>query len=478
MKRITLQFFSALILMALSVVMSQAQNTQRVALVIGNGAYQDAPLKNPPNDARAMAQALRECDFEVIEKINSNKREMIEGIREFGKNIRRGGVGLFFYAGHGMQVGSTNYLVPVGVDVKSEGDVEFECVDANRVLGQMEDAENRINIIILDACRNNPFARSFRSSDRGLKRMDAPKGSLLAYATEPGDVAADGDGANGLYTSALLKHMRTPGLSVVQVFQRAGGEVRKTSGDSQVPWIAMSLTDDFYFVPDAPQPSIAPERITPLFSTPSPVQERITPSSPVFGHLQVSVNAQDSRVYTNGKYRGKANPQSPLNVPEMGLGKVEVRVEAEGYKTQQQGYFLIPDQWAVASFQLLTIKEEMLREMDVEIASLTTEIAVKDRKIKNLSKENSFSNLFLSGALLIGLPAYDLQKRDKHPKWRNVTGWTCLTLGIMADFGFIIGRNDLKKVKEERTKLQKQLDYQQNRRRRGALSSGEEDSME
>ena len=271
MKWIRLKFFSSFALVALFVTMAQGQsvsanigtqgNEQRVALVIGNGAYGDAPLKNPPNDARAMAQALRECDFHTIEEIDGDKRRMVDAIREFGKQIRRGGVGLFFYAGHGMQVGGTNYLVPVGADVKKESDVEFECVDANRVLGEMEDAGNQINIIILDACRNNPFARSFRSSDRGLKKMDTPTGSLLAYATAPGDVAADGDGANGLYTSVLLKHMRQPGISIMDVFMRVRRDVKEASGDAQVPWESTSLTDDFNFVPSSssfsrPQTSI------------------------------------------------------------------------------------------------------------------------------------------------------------------------------------------------------------------------------
>jgi uncharacterized caspase-like protein len=225
-----------------------AQSEQRVALVIGNGAYDDAPLKNPPNDARAMAQALRECEFEVIEKINSDQRTMEEAIRAFGQKIHSGGVGLFYYAGHGMQVQGTNYLIPVGAGVESEHEVKYEAVDAGRVLSEMESAGNRINIIILDACRNNPFARSFRSADRGLKKMDAPKGSLLAYATSPGAVAADGDGLNGLYTSKLLLHLRTPGLPVEQVFKRVRGDLMKVTGDNQIPWETTSLSGDFFFV--------------------------------------------------------------------------------------------------------------------------------------------------------------------------------------------------------------------------------------
>ena len=212
------------------------QAEQRIALVIGNGAYSDAPLRNPPNDARAMAQALRQCSFEVIEKINSDQRTMEDAIRDFGQKIQQGGVGLFYYAGHGMQVQGTNYLIPVGAEVKAEDEVKYKAVDAGMVLSKMETAGNRVNIVILDACRNNPFARSFRSVDRGLKKMDAPKGTLLAYATAPGDVAADGEGANGLYTALLLKHLDTPGLAVEQVFKRVRADVMQATGDSQVPW--------------------------------------------------------------------------------------------------------------------------------------------------------------------------------------------------------------------------------------------------
>lgn len=159
---------------------------ERVALVIGNGAYLDAPLRNPPRDARAMARALSQFGFRVMERIDSDQQAMETAIREFGQAIQRGRVGLFYYAGHAVQVGDTNYLIPIGADIQGEDEVQFEAVDAGRVLGKMEAAGNGVNIVILDACRNNPFARSFRTVTRGLRKMDAPTGTLLAYATKPG----------------------------------------------------------------------------------------------------------------------------------------------------------------------------------------------------------------------------------------------------------------------------------------------------
>ena len=180
--------------------LSFSAQQSRIALVIGNSSYKSSPLQNPLNDANDMAVVLRKLGFSVQLKINADQRSMEDSIRTFGKELRSGGIGLFYYAGHGLQVDGRNYLIPIGADVESEADVKYEAVDAGRVLAQMEDAENSMNIIILDACRNNPFARSFRSSQKGLAKMDAPVGSILAYSTAPGSVAADGSGRNGLYT--------------------------------------------------------------------------------------------------------------------------------------------------------------------------------------------------------------------------------------------------------------------------------------
>jgi Caspase domain/Protein of unknown function (DUF1566) len=224
-----------------------AAKESRIALVIGNGAYKSSPLGNPVNDANDMAAALKNCNFRVMKSINASRREMRKAIRKFGKEINKGAVGLFYYAGHGIQVDGENYLVPVNAAVYTEAEVEDECLKVSSVLRQMESAGNRLNIIILDACRDNPFGRSFRSSNMGLAKMDAPTGSILAYATAPGSVAADGTDRNGLYTSMLLKHMMEPNLAIERVFKNVRVEVMKDSGMRQVPWESSSLTGDFYF---------------------------------------------------------------------------------------------------------------------------------------------------------------------------------------------------------------------------------------
>ena len=229
---------------------SVKKREDRVALVIGNSDYKIGPLANPANDAGDMANNLRKCGFTVIKNINCSRQQMRRAVREFGEKIRNGGVGLFYYAEHGLQVNGANYLVPVDANITEEYEVEDECVKASSVLRAMEYAGNRLNIVILDACRNNPFKRSFRSGARGLARMDAPAGSLIAYSTAPGSVAADGTGRNGLYTSNLMKHMMTPGLSIEEMFKNVRLNVMNATNKAQVPWESSSMTGDFYFIPE------------------------------------------------------------------------------------------------------------------------------------------------------------------------------------------------------------------------------------
>jgi hypothetical protein len=220
----------------------------RTALVIGNGSYADSPLRNPVNDAGDMAQALRSLGFEVLSYTNLDQNAMKKAIRDFGTKLRTtGGVGLFYYAGHGVQVKGVNYLIPVSAKVATEEEVEYESVEVGLVLAQMESAKNSMNIVILDACRNNPFARSFRSADKGLASIDAPSGTLIAYSTAPGSVASDGTGRNGLYTQELLKQLPTMNLTIEDVFKRVRAGVQQQTQNKQTPWEASSLVNDFYF---------------------------------------------------------------------------------------------------------------------------------------------------------------------------------------------------------------------------------------
>jgi formylglycine-generating enzyme required for sulfatase activity len=226
------------------------QTEQRIALVVGNASYQEARLRNSVNDAAAVAQALSGAGFKVILRENADRVTMYEAIVEFGDRLREGkGVGLFYFSGHGMQVDGRNYMVPVGARIASERMVETEAIDVNRVLGEMDAARGRVNIVILDACRDNPYARAFRSPSRGLAPMDAPQGTLIAYATAPGKVALDGVGANSPYTSALVKQLAVPGLSIESLFKRVRVEVLSSTNGRQQPWESSSLIGEFFFTP-------------------------------------------------------------------------------------------------------------------------------------------------------------------------------------------------------------------------------------
>ena len=228
---------------------------RRIALVIGNSNYvKGDSLSNPINDAKAMARLLHDLQFKVMKHENVCQTEMKKAIDDFGRNLTNGryDVSLFFYAGHGVQVNGFNYLIPTDADINSEDDVEYNCVRAGRILSKMEDAGCKTNIIILDACRNNPFERSWtrgiQVNGKGLAFMTAPSGSLIAYATSPGNTAADGEaGKNGIYTSALLHHMQTPNITIEEMFKRVRVTVEELTGKRQTPWESTSLKGNFFF---------------------------------------------------------------------------------------------------------------------------------------------------------------------------------------------------------------------------------------
>lgn len=228
-----------------------AASPNRTALVIGNGDYQSVSrLNNAVKDARDVSKALRELGFEVIGGENQSAEEMKRSILSFGERLSaKKGIGVFYYAGHGVQLSGRNYLIPVEANALREQTIEFEAVDVNRVLAEMDAAENNLNLVILDACRNNPFTRSWRSGTEGLASINAPSGTLIAYATAPGEVASDGGSANGLYTAALLKWMREPDLKVEEMFKKVRVDVAKESQNKQIPWESSSLQGDFYFNP-------------------------------------------------------------------------------------------------------------------------------------------------------------------------------------------------------------------------------------
>jgi formylglycine-generating enzyme required for sulfatase activity len=224
----------------------------RLALVIGNGNYGSSfsRLPNPPNDAKLISKALQDAGFEVMTVLDADQKQMKKAFSDFGQKLADKGadaVGLFYYAGHGVQVDGKNYLIPTKAEISNAKDVDMEAVDADWVLQQMEFAGNRMNIIILDACRNNPLPGDKRSAGKGLARMDAPKGSFLAYSTAPGATAVDGKGSNSPYSRALAKAIETNTVPLEQLFRQVRVDVMNATGEEQVPWDSSSLTGEFYF---------------------------------------------------------------------------------------------------------------------------------------------------------------------------------------------------------------------------------------
>ncbi len=228
---------------------------KRFALVIGNSAYQSVtPLDNPKNDASLMAKTLDGLGFTLIgggAQLDLDKAALDKAVQSFGQQIQGADVALFYYAGHGVQVSGANYLVPINANPTRETDVDFQMVDINLVLRQMQGAGTRLNLVILDACRNNPFGgRGLRATGGGLAQMHAPEGTLLSYATQPGNVAQDGGDGNSPYTKALAATIGRAGLDIFQTFNEVGLMVKRATGGSQQPWVSSSPIDGkFYFKP-------------------------------------------------------------------------------------------------------------------------------------------------------------------------------------------------------------------------------------
>src|ERR1700761_6529680 len=250
---------------------------KRVALVIGNSAYQNvARLDNPRNDAALMGETLIGLGFTLVgdrAQLDLDKASMDLAVQNFGRQIQGADVALFYYAGHGVQVSGSNFLVPVSANPTREADVDFQMVDANVVLRQMQGSGTRLNLVILDACRNNPFgARGLRATDGGLAQMRAPDGTVISYATQPGNVAQDGADGHSPYTKALAATLRQPGLDIFQTFNQVGLAVKRDTGGSQQPWVSSSPIDGtFYFVPPSAQAAALSVPANPMRADPDRV---------------------------------------------------------------------------------------------------------------------------------------------------------------------------------------------------------------
>jgi uncharacterized caspase-like protein len=224
-----------------------AQQPPKVALVIGNAAYKSKPLNNPENDAKDFAKSLKGFGFTVIERTNLTTKQIGPMLREFRSKLVPGSVAVIFYAGHGLQIKGENYLPTVDADIQGEEDVPQQSLSTRQLMDVLAESGTRMNLVFLDACRNNPYSRRFRSTTRGLSRENAPSGTLISFATRPGSEAADGDGRNGLYTSVLLQQLKLADQPIEQVLKKVVAGVKQASNGQQEPWIEGSIEGDFCF---------------------------------------------------------------------------------------------------------------------------------------------------------------------------------------------------------------------------------------
>ena len=316
-----------LVLMLLITVSVYGQN--RSALVIGNSTYRVSPLRNPVNDANLMSSTLRDLGFEVRTHTNlQTQNDMKRVVREFGLYAKsRGGVALVFYAGHAIQINGKNYLLPTQANIASEDYVDLECLDADEIFVALNLAGTTTNLVILDACRDNPFAGVFRSTaNRGLASVSrAPGGTMIAFATAPGSVASDGNGSNGLYTEELVKVMKQTGISIENVFKEVRRNVMSRSNGAQQPWENSSLLEDFYFIGS--------------IGGGTPVNPIITiEQRQLYGSLEVSVQTA-GKLYIDGTLIGdvRNGTASVLrgNVP-VGTRRVEIRYDGSNDREEKQ----------------------------------------------------------------------------------------------------------------------------------------------
>jgi hypothetical protein len=289
----------------------------RLALIVGNGAYTDVSrLDNPVTDAADMAEALRNVGFDVTLLLDADQAALNRGIAQFGRALRDAGrdaTGLFYYAGHGVQSFGTNYLVPIDASLKNAADLDLVAVAADSVLRQMQSARNKTNIVILDACRDNPFKTVADIDDNGLAEMKAPTGTFLAYATAPGSVALDGLDGNSPFTEALLRNIPRAGLPIEQVFKQVRVEVLESTMGRQVPWDASSLTGNFTFL-DETEAEVADKGLEPVWTAVRDSRDPLQILLFLRAHPESSFATQ-ARVLLNQLMVAELSPPAPATAP-------------------------------------------------------------------------------------------------------------------------------------------------------------------
>jgi uncharacterized caspase-like protein len=281
---------------------------ERLAIVIGNAAYRLSPLDNPVNDARLIGGLLEKAGFKVFRYENLDRNGLFRALRDFGDRLNERTIAVFYYAGHALQLRDRNFLVPIEAEIRNEDEIEMASVDVGFMLARMSSAHSRINIVILDACRNNPFAGKTRPA-RGLAQMDAPVGTLLAFATAPGKVSEDSpdkNSQNSLYTSHLAKHLLTPGLPVETLFKRVRVSVVNGTSGAQVPWENTALLGEFAFVPGVAQ------------ATKSNADDEAAGELAFWNSIQSSTRTDEYRAYLRQYPRGRFAALAQTRIAALG----------------------------------------------------------------------------------------------------------------------------------------------------------------
>ena len=323
-----LRRIAAFALVGTASVSAQAPIDLRVALVIGNSAYTRAPLQNPANDAEAMAKSLKSLGFDVIELRDGSKAQMAEAIAKVRETLRgKQGVGMLYYSGHGLQLDWRNYMVPVDASLAKPADVPEQTIDVGNVIDAFKTAGNRMNILVLDACRDNPFAAG-TASGKGLAQLDAPPGTLLAYSTAPGNVADDGEGTNGLYTQYLLAELDKPTAKIEDVFKRVRFHVRQKSAGRQIPWESTSLEDDFYF-DDARSKAAKAERDRLASSAPAR-EKAFAQEKADWDRIKGSKNADDLYAFLKKYPSGSASELVQAQLERLSVAQVVAQADRFG----------------------------------------------------------------------------------------------------------------------------------------------------
>ena len=325
----------------------------RMALIIGNTKYAEAPLKNPANDAKAIAGELQKTNFKVNLLLDAGRNQMAEAIAAFSADLAKTkGVGMFYYAGHGAQLAWRNYLIPVDAVIEKLEDMRAKTIDLSSLLEGMTRAKNPMNVIMLDACRDNPFGTKVPTEQKGLSQFDAPPGSLLAYATSPGNTAGDGEGANGLYTENLLREIRVPEAKIEDVLKRVRLAVRRKSEGQQIPWESTSLEDDFYFLPPQHIKKLSESELEKAFNAELAIWEKIRESKEP-GPLEEYL-----RNYPSGRFSELAQFRLDQVLKSKGEKAIQIEVAKDNPFTKGIGRidtrFQTGESWSYREFDLYT----------------------------------------------------------------------------------------------------------------------------